>query len=304
MPRRYVILDVFTQNALEGNPLAVVLDAQDLSDEQMQRLAQEFNLSETVFVLPPENPAHSAALRIFTPGEELGFAGHPTVGTAVLLAQERFKHSELQQNAVVVLEEKLGTIRCGVKLEKPLQGFAEFDVPQVARPALPVADNEMLAAALGISPLELTFENHRPLSMDAGKPFAFIPLRDLSVMEQIRPNSSLWKKTFTDYGFNNIFLYCRECVCASSDFHARMLYEDRGSIREDAATGSAVAAFAGIVAYYDKPLDGSHIYKIEQGYEMERPSKITLELEMDKGKIRRERIGGNAVVIGRGELYV
>ncbi len=109
MQRRYAILDVFTDTPLAGNPLAVVPDADGLSDEQMQAIAREFNLSETVFLLPPENPVHSAQIRIFTPIEEMPFAGHPTVGTAVFLALEGNAHE-----VMLVLEERVGPIRCGV----------------------------------------------------------------------------------------------------------------------------------------------------------------------------------------------
>src|SRR5690554_7241025 len=114
MARRYAVLDVFTNRVLAGNPLAVVLDGEGLSDERMQAIAREFNLSETVFVLPPDKPAHSARVRIFTPGRELPFAGHPTVGTAILLAVERFGSGSGGQEAVVVLEENIGDVRCGV----------------------------------------------------------------------------------------------------------------------------------------------------------------------------------------------
>ncbi|OYX85107.1 MAG: phenazine biosynthesis protein PhzF, partial [Azorhizobium sp. 35-67-5] len=109
MPRRYVILDVFTERPLGGNPLAVVLDAQGLDDAQMQHITREFNLSETVFVLPPKDPNHRARLRIFTCAHELPFAGHPTVGAAVALALENRLSS-----GVMLLEETVGTLRCEV----------------------------------------------------------------------------------------------------------------------------------------------------------------------------------------------
>src|SRR5918995_4841173 len=112
MPRRFVTLDVFTENALAGNPLAVVLDAEGLDTARMQAIAREFNLSETVFVLPPENNRHRAALRIFTPGRELPFAGHPTVGTAVLLALE--DGGGPTGSVAFGLEEKVGVVPCVV----------------------------------------------------------------------------------------------------------------------------------------------------------------------------------------------
>ena len=189
MGRRYFILDVFTNQALAGNPLAVVLDGEGLSDARMQAIAREFNLSETVFVLPPETPTHSAKLRIFTPAKELPFAGHPTVGTAILLARERFGEIEEDQNAMVVLEEAVGKVRCGVVLKPGAAGFAEFDVPKLARPADPLGDRDVIAAALGLEPSEIGFENHRPTAYEAGVPFAFVPVADLSTLSRAAPRA-------------------------------------------------------------------------------------------------------------------
>ena len=127
-------LDVFTDRRFTGNPLAVVLDADDLSTEQMQAIGRELNLSETVFVLKPQNPAHSARVRIFTPERELPFAGHPTIGTAILLAQLRTSPVNGEQDAIIVLEQSIGTVRVGVRLRSGQPPFAEFDAPK-----LPVA---------------------------------------------------------------------------------------------------------------------------------------------------------------------
>ncbi len=135
MARPYALLDVFTDKVLAGNPLAVVLDAKGLSEAQMQQIASEFNLSETVFVLPPDKVAHNASIRIFTPSMELPFAGHPTVGTAVLMAENRFGAPDNDMNALVLLEEKIGLVRCAVTLEKGKPTTAEFDVPELPKPA-------------------------------------------------------------------------------------------------------------------------------------------------------------------------
>ncbi|WP_310619128.1 PhzF family phenazine biosynthesis protein [Flexibacterium corallicola] len=304
MARNYVILDVFTDKALSGNPLAVVLDSEGLSDERMLQIAGEFNLSETVFVCPPTNPLHTASLRIFTPIFEMPFAGHPTIGSAALLASERFGEISSPQDAVIVLEEKVGIIRCGVKLNTGGISYAEFDVPSLAKPAMSLGSNELIAAALGIELNEIGFENHRPCTMDAGVPFAFIPVRDLTVVEQLKPNANYWNEAFGSHDHNNAFIYCRETVNSQSDFHARMIHTDSGSFAEDAATGSAAAAFAGTIARFDEPLDGTHRFTVEQGLEMGRPSIIDLEIDMEKGQIRAQRIGGNAVIVGRGQLYI
>jgi len=129
MTRRYKVFDVFTDRPLAGNPLAVVLDSEGLGSVAMQSIAREFNLSETVFVLPPDNSAHTAKVRIFTPARELPFAGHPTVGAAVCLARERFVLPG-EHDAVIVLEEAIGPVRCGVRLSDS-GGFAEFDCPKL-----------------------------------------------------------------------------------------------------------------------------------------------------------------------------
>ncbi|MDX5594073.1 PhzF family phenazine biosynthesis protein [Pseudovibrio sp. SPO723] len=302
MKRRYALLDVFTNTPLQGNQLAVVLDSEDLGDQQMQAIAKEFNLSETVFVLPPANPAHSAKLRIFTPFGELPFAGHPTVGTAVLLATERFGTDAPEQDAVVVLEEEIGLLRCGVVLKQGAAGFAEFDVPKLPAPSLPIGETDLIASCLGIDTTEIGFENHRPSTMSAGVHYAFVPVRDLAVLSTVKPNRALWKDAFGSPDHNAIYVYCRETQGADSSFQARMFINDT-SVWEDAATGSAVAAFGGVIQAFDEPLDGTHQLTVEQGFFMNRPSHIDLEIDVENGQIRAQRIGGQAVLTGRGELF-
>ena len=303
MARRFFVLDVFTNQALAGNPLAVVLDAEGLSDARMQSIAREFNLSETVFVLPPENPAHSAKLRIFTPAKELPFAGHPTVGTAILLAKERFGDSDADQNAMVVLEEAIGNVRCGVVLKNGAAGFAEFDVPRLPRPADPLGDKELIAAALGLEPNEIGFENHRPCAFEAGVPFAFVPVANLAALARVSPYQAHWEDAFGRGGQMGAYIYCRQTNSHDSTFAARMFAPHMG-IGEDPATGSAAAAFAGVVRHYDKITDGTHYLRIEQGFDMGRPSMIDLEVDVEAGQLNAVRIGGQAVVVSSGELYL
>lgn len=302
MARPYALLDVFTDKALAGNPLAVVLDAQGLEDEQMQAIAAEFNLSETVFVFPPQNPAHNAALRIFTPSMELPFAGHPTVGTAVLLAENRFGAPHNDIDALILLEEKVGLVRCAVKLQNGIATYAEFDVPRPPKPAQTLGDKEIIAAALSLEPSEITFENHQPVAMESGVPFAYVPVANMEALNRIKPQQRYWNEAFGDVAHNNAFVYCRETIHVDSAFQARMVYLEGGIPREDAATGSAVAAFAGVITRFDVPLDGTHTYLVEQGYQMGRPSKIRLELDIENEDIHAYRIGGQALVLARGHL--
>ncbi len=301
MPRRYAILDVFTDRPLAGNPLAVVLDSAGLDDARMQAIAREFNLSETVFVRPAQNPVHSASIRIFTPARELPFAGHPTVGTAVILGLERSGGQPGNDEMVLVLEETVGAIRCGVSLHGAKAGHAVFDLPKLPEGGGDPPARDAAAAALNLMPNEIGFENHLPSRYSAGVPYTCVPVRDLAAIGRAKANHAVWQNAFGKGGA--AFLYCREAAGAGRQFHARMFAPEHG-ITEDPATGSAVAAFAGVIAAFDQPPGGNHRYVIEQGFEMGRPSLITLEVDMDGGLVAAARIAGDAVVVARGELEI
>ncbi|SNY94324.1 trans-2,3-dihydro-3-hydroxyanthranilate isomerase [Cohaesibacter sp. ES.047] len=300
--RRYFILDVFADKIFTGNPLAVVLDSEGLSDEDMQRIAREFNLSETVFVMPPENKAFNAALRIFTPAIELPFAGHPTVGTAVLLGLQRFPDLDASMDSVMMLEEKVGSIQARLKLKPGNVGDAVFDVPKNAEMVeTQLGSKDEIAAALGLHIQDIGFENHVPCAYSAGVPFAMIPIRNLDAMRRARPVMPSWNTAFGGHMHNDAYLYTRETVRHGSSFHTRMFAPGMGLI-EDPATGSAAAAFAGVICQFDKPGQGSHKYVIEQGFEIERPSIIELEMDIVDGRLKEERIGGSALVVASGTL--
>ena len=298
MIRRYRIFDVFTDRPLAGNPLAVVLDSDGLDSAAMQAIAREFNLSETVFVLPSENSAHTAKVRIFTPARELPFAGHPTVGTAVCLAMERFGGAS-EHDAVIVLEEGVGPVRCGVRLGQS-GGFAEFDCPKLPESAGEAGAKEFIAAALGIEPVEIGFENHVPGVWSAGVPYHFVPVRNMAVLAQSGPNRAAWSPAF---GTGAAFLYTRETEGHDHSFRARMFAPEIG-ISEDPATGSAVAAFAGPVRIFDALPEGDYSAIIEQGFEMGRPSLIRLGMTVAGGALSAVRIGGQAVKVAEGSLLV
>ena len=294
--RRYKVFDVFTERALAGNPLAVVLDSEGLDTDAMQAIAREFNLSETVFVSPADSAAHTAKIRIFTPAQELPFAGHPTVGTAVCLARERHTGSG-PHDAVVVIEEKVGAVRCGVKLDGAA-GFAEFDCPKLPEVAGAAGPKEFAAAALGIAPAEIGFENHVPSVWSAGVLYQFVPVRNMAVLAKAAAHPNAWGPAF---GRDAAFLYTRETEGHDHSFRARMFAPEAGII-EDPATGSAVAAFAGVVKEFDALPDGDHAAIIEQGFEMRRPSLLRLEMTIEGGRLGAVRIGGHAVEVMDGTL--
>ncbi len=295
-------LDVFTDRRFGGNPLAVVHGAGGLSDAQMQAIAREFNLSETVFVLPAENPAHSARIRIFTPLKELPFAGHPTVGTAALLAENKFGQGR-DADALIVLEEGIGTLRVGVRLRTEQAPFAEFDAPKVPVEAGTLPPVDVLAAGLGLIPSEIGFENHKPVCYAAGNAFAFVPIASREAIARARINGSHWAPAFSQQGLVGAYLYTRQCEHTTSSFHVRMFAPDAG-VPEDPATGSAAVCFAGVIARFDRLPDGTHRRTVEQGFEMNRPSLVSLVLSIEGQALDNVRIGGHCVRVSEGTIEV
>ena len=305
MRRRYCIYDVFTNRVLTGNPLAVVFDGDGLDEDVMQVIAAELNLSETVFVQRPANPSHTARVRIFTPARELPFAGHPTVGTAVALAELHHGGGEVTSDFVSVLEENVGPVRCAVRLTPGEAGFAEFDLPRKSvRTDLPL-DRQAIADALGLKATEIGFENHVPSIWGAGVPFLMVPVHDLRAAERIEFDAQYWERTapFVDGHLGSAYVYCRGGINHNARFHARMFAPDMG-IAEDPATGAAVAALSGAIHHFDALPDGRHATVVEQGIEMGRPSFIHLHMDIDGGLIAMARIGGEAVRLASGELYL
>lgn len=302
MIRRYHMLDVFTAQVGGGNPLAVVENAEGLSSNEMLAIANKFGVSETVFLLPPDNPMHNAKLRIFTPTVEVPFAGHPTIGTAILLASQRYGAIERAQDVIVALEEKTGTVRVGVKLRPEGLAFAEFDTPNLPEQGGAPPDLDALSMVLGLTKAELGFENHVPSVYRAGLEFVMVPVHGLSAMARIEVTKAAWRDVLGD-GLDSLFVYCRETLNSGCHFHARVFAPLLG-IDEDPATGSAAAAFAGAIDRFDDPREGTHRYFIEQGIEMGRASQISLELVIEHSRLHAVRIGGNAIVSEQGELTV
>lgn len=298
MQLKFHTLDVFTATRFGGNPLAVVLDADELESGQMQTIAREFNLSETVFVLKPDDPNHRAKVRIFTPASELPFAGHPTVGTACLLAG-----LDGTSDTTLVLEEGVGLVSCQIRRGIESGTSAVFQLPKIPEPHAEMPSYQAIADAHGLVVDDIGFDNHVPSGFDAGIPYLMIPVRDADTLARVRLNTAVWGDAFSSETTGSSYLYCRECVHPTSAFHARMFAPDAG-IPEDPATGSAVATFAGTIMQFEHPDDGTHTYTIEQGFEMGRPSMIDLELIVSDGKLASATIGGSAVRVTQGHLQI
>jgi trans-2,3-dihydro-3-hydroxyanthranilate isomerase len=295
MRRRYFTLDVFTTQRFAGNPLAVVLDSDGLETPAMQTIAREFNLPETVFVYPASDPKHRARVRIFTPGRELPFAGHPTVGTAVLLAHLDGGASPRE----LVLVEQVGPVACKVTPGEGC-GHASFDIPKLPERLGAVPDLGRLAAALSLKTSDIGGDGFVVERWNAGNGFTFVPVKGLEAIARARPDMGRWGEVIGPDDPQGVFLFCREVAEKGHSFHARMFAPGLGVI-EDPATGSAVAAFAGPLSA-TRPGDGQHAYIIEQGYEMGRRSLLNLTLNMSGGSLTGAVVGGDTVLVSEGVI--
>jgi trans-2,3-dihydro-3-hydroxyanthranilate isomerase len=241
---------------------------------------------------------HSAGLRIFTPVSEVPFAGHPTVGSAVFIALERSGNG--QRDVMLALEVPAGLIRAVVELSGARSGYALFDAPKLPTDRGPAPDRDAVADALSLLPAEIGFENHQPSTFDAGISFIYVPVRNLEAIGRAAAHGETFARVF---GGSGAYLYTRETSTVSRQFHARMFAPQFGII-EDPATGSGAVGLAGAIGRFDGFTAGTHRFAIEQGIEMGRPSLIALEVDSEAGAIHTIRLGGEAVVVGRGRLDI
>jgi trans-2,3-dihydro-3-hydroxyanthranilate isomerase len=311
MQRRFTTLDVFTAERFAGNPLAVVHDSEGLDTKRMQAIAREFGLPETVFIHPAADPAHAAHLRIFTPVAELPFAGHPTVGTAALLALMN-KHNA---PAHLILEEQIGAVHCDAVVKGGELAQARFMLPVLPRKIAWQADGAAIAAALNLTAQDIDGGSFEPQKWSAGIDVCFVPVNALAALAHVRADVSRWEHAFGASGPRVVYLFTAQGNTAGTparSFRARMFAPLIG-IQEDPATGSAAAAFAGLLAQtpsFFSPASGggeeggsgTHKIVIEQGYEMGRPSVIHLEMQMGGGTLTAASIAGDAVVVTEGTL--
>ena len=278
----YLVYDVFTDRAFGGNPLAVIPDAGALPEDMLPKIAREFNFSETTFVLPPDDPAHDAKVRIFTPTRELAFAGHPTVGTALAL------HGLGRGGAEMVLELGVGPIPVTITGDR-----AEF-ATRVPLATAEAAALPALAACLGLPETAVRTDRHAPVEASLGTPFTLMELADAAALADAAPVIDAFRRAATDPGRLAILAYLRD----ASRIEARM-FSPLGGILEDPATGSAIAALA---AYLGR-LDGeSRNFEVSQGVKMGRPSRISAAVTVENGTPVEVRVAGQAVKVMEGRL--
>ncbi len=275
---RYTILDVFTDTPLTGNPVAVFAEGSDLDDGEMQRTARELNLSETVFLLPPENPgAADVLMRIFTPGTELPFAGHPVLGTAFVVAEDLGA-------ATVRLQTGAGVVPVVLRREDDRIVYGEMDqpIPTVE----PFEQTEQLLRALGVTRSELPVEAY-----DNGPVHVYVSLPDEESVAALRPDM----RALTELGDFGV-----SCFAGAGRRYRTRMFAPGVGIPEDPATGSAAGPLAVHLARHGRIPFGSQI-EIRQGVEIGRPSLLRAGVEGTSDRIERVTVGGSAVLVARGE---
>ena len=296
----FATYDVFTNRRFGGNPLAIVEEADQLTDAQMQIIAREFNLSETIFVRTAKDPANTASVRIFFPTAEIPFAGHPTVGCAIHLASKKYKPGCAFETEIR-LEEVAGLV--------PVKVSRIGDVPraQFTAPVTPFAVDvpppppEMIALALGLSPADVGFDGHVPGVFKGGPSFLYVPLKTREALARARVIEPHWSEVFATLGTRMAYMYTRGGDAAETAYRARA-YAPHEGIPEDPATGSATAILAAQLLAAEKLKDGTHRFRLEQGYEMGRPSDLWLEADVAAAKLTAVRVAGQAVQIMSGVL--
>jgi trans-2,3-dihydro-3-hydroxyanthranilate isomerase len=299
MERRYVVVDVFTKRIFGGNPLAVILDAEGLTASQMQAVAGEFNYSETTFVLPPLEAGHTAQVRIFTPRTEIPFAGHPNVGTAVVLARELESKGRPPIDRFV-FEEGAGLVPIRLLRDAGTAVGAEFTAPEPlsVRSSACVHD---VAACLTLEPTAISVATHPPQVISVGLPFLVVEITSREALRRAKPNPLVHERVLPSIGTDAVFAYVRETATAA--LHARM-FSPLDAIAEDPATGSATAAAIALLATLRPERDSEIAWRIEQGVDMGRPSLLLGRTEKRGGVVTAVHIAGHAVQVMQGRLHV
>lgn len=291
MKLNYLLLDVFTRDRLTGNQLAVVTKGDGLLDGEMQAIAREFNLSETVFILKPQAERNTARVRIFTPYAELPFAGHPTVGAAVVLGLQN-------KVSAVRLEEKVGLITALFEKSDKRSGEARFALPRLPTRLAPLDDKLAMAQALGLEVEDIGCDVYQPGVYSAGVTFHLVPVRDADALRRVKVNAAIWDRVF-HHDHNSAYVFTLTPDEPDNDLAARMFGMDVG---EDPGTGSAAAALIGLLAEHAGVENGQADLVLRQGHEMGRPCRISLQWRKDHDVLIHGGIGGHAVIVGEGVL--
>ena len=305
MKRRYATVDVFTDRMFGGNPLAVVLDAEGLSSSQMQSIALEFNYSETTFILPPDESAYTAKVRIFTPRTEVPFAGHPNVGTAFVLARDS-RFAAAAAHGSFVFEEAAGLVPLTLLREQGAVVGAELRAPEpLSRNS--VVSPTMAAASLSLDPADIALQTHAPQVISVGLPFLAVEVSSREALRRSKPDIAAHAALLPLDGADAVFAYWRAPDHASGAvLHART-FAPLDGVMEDPATGSACAAAITLLATLESAgsaKSGERAWRIHQGDDMGRPSLLLGRTAIREGRAAGTHIGGRCVAVLEGSFIL
>jgi trans-2,3-dihydro-3-hydroxyanthranilate isomerase len=295
----FVTVDVFTDRQFGGNPLAVVPDARGVTSAQMQAIAAEFNLSETTFVLPPQDAANTAQVRIFTPRAELPFAGHPNVGTAFVLAGTTASAARPAAGDTMIFEEKAGPVRIKLLRDRSVVTGARLAAPQGVSIGETIA-REIVASACSIAATDIDTRAHQPCIASCGIPLIFAAVTSRTALAAARPRIDIFAQHVPITLAGGIHLYM-EAATPIADIEARMFAPLHG-ITEDPATGSANVALIALLATLRGEPDLRLERRISQGVDMGRPSLMVASAEKRAGEVVAAHIGGNCVPVMSGVI--
>jgi trans-2,3-dihydro-3-hydroxyanthranilate isomerase len=299
---RYVTADVFTSTRFGGNPLAVLPEARGLTERQMLGVTREFNYSETTFVFPAAESRNTRRVRIFTPAGEIPFAGHPTVGTAFVLAsigEIPLSGGETR----VIFEEGAGPVPVVIRSSNGAPGFCQLTAARPPEIGPPLPSRAELARILSLAEEDLLDGDFGPQIVSCGLPFAFVPLRDRGAVRRARVRLDAWERSLAGTSGQNVMVFALDAEEPGHDVRARM-YGPGVSVAEDPATGSACAALGGFLGARAAQRDGTLRWIVEQGYEMERPSLLEIEVDKLGGAVTETRVGGSSVLVCEGTIEV
>jgi trans-2,3-dihydro-3-hydroxyanthranilate isomerase len=310
MPHSYHTADVFTDAPFGGNQLAVLPNATGLDDAAMLAIAREFNFSETTFVLPPEDPANTRRVRIFTPGGEIPFAGHPTVGTAFVLAQTG-EIELIGPETRIVLEEGVGPVPVTISAENGRPVFVQLTAAKPPERRKSPVKRKQLAEILSLKRRDIVKDEVLyPEAVSVGLPFLFVPLASLDALGRARIREEPWEEMLKDTWAPDVYVFVeeessitRKGVRSGDGLIRSRMFAPNEGITEDPATGGAAAAFGGYLARRSSVRDGTLKWTIHQGVEMGRPSRLHLETDVADGEVQAIRVGGASVLVSSGTLY-
>lgn len=297
---RYLTLDVFTAKMFGGNQLAVFPDATGIPEELLLPITREFNFSEVTFVYPAKDAKHTRTVRIFTPGEEMPFAGHPTIGTAAALALCENVMGGAREGTLA-LDLKVGTVPVDVRIESDTLAWAELSVAKLPELGPQAPTLNTLASILSLEAKDLVGGSLSPQAVSCGIPFLLVPLKSVDAVQRARVKHDLWEATLKRSWAPEVLVAAKDPELGENHWRARM-FAPGLNVPEDPATGSAIASLGGWLAMKDAKADGEFAFTVHQGIEMGRPSLLDVRATKVGGAVTAVKVAGRAVLTGEGRL--